>query len=166
MFGCNNCSYLNALDRISQSDYIPTEQDVLRTRVKTTGIVETHFTFKELHFKFVSLLFIFKNNFSNISNYFNVYVEYSEVLMQPSTNNHICEDILHVYLENKSFVRCVHNFGHAGMQCAENSKCHIFTFQNIKVYVSIYKKVSAFGGFAPKSMNQSINLYLNQVIKT
>ncbi|KAL3851769.1 hypothetical protein ACJMK2_015479 [Sinanodonta woodiana] len=43
--------YLNALDRISQSDYVPTEQDVLRTRVKTTGIVETHFTFKDLHFK-------------------------------------------------------------------------------------------------------------------
>ena len=44
-------SYLNALDRISQPGYIPTEQDVLRTRVKTTGIVETHFTFKDLHFK-------------------------------------------------------------------------------------------------------------------
>ncbi|XP_052086156.1 guanine nucleotide-binding protein G(i) subunit alpha [Mytilus californianus] len=43
--------YLNSLDRISQPSYIPTEQDVLRTRVKTTGIVETHFTFKDLHFK-------------------------------------------------------------------------------------------------------------------
>nr|AGJ70281.1 G protein subunit alpha i [Terebratalia transversa] len=43
--------YLNALERISLHDYIPTEQDVLRTRVKTTGIVETHFTFKDLHFK-------------------------------------------------------------------------------------------------------------------
>ncbi|CAN7977630.1 unnamed protein product, partial [Ixodes persulcatus] len=45
------CSYLNALDRISQASYTPTQQDVLRTRVKTTGIVETHFVFKELHFK-------------------------------------------------------------------------------------------------------------------
>ncbi|KAJ8259802.1 hypothetical protein GJAV_G00173610 [Gymnothorax javanicus] len=43
--------YLNDLDRISKPDYVPTQQDVLRTRVKTTGIVETHFTFKELHFK-------------------------------------------------------------------------------------------------------------------
>ncbi|XP_077385465.1 guanine nucleotide-binding protein G(i) subunit alpha-2-like isoform X1 [Festucalex cinctus] len=43
--------YLNDLERISKADYIPTQQDVLRTRVKTTGIVETHFTFKELHFK-------------------------------------------------------------------------------------------------------------------
>ncbi|XP_006260114.1 PREDICTED: guanine nucleotide-binding protein G(k) subunit alpha [Crocodylus porosus] len=43
--------YLNDLDRISQLTYIPTQQDVLRTRVKTTGIVETHFTFKDLYFK-------------------------------------------------------------------------------------------------------------------
>ena len=54
-YKCDTCSYLNALDRISQTDYVPTEQDVLRTRVKTTGNVETHFTFKDLHFKFVSL---------------------------------------------------------------------------------------------------------------
>uniref|UniRef100_A0A8C0HSL8 Guanine nucleotide-binding protein G(i) subunit alpha-2 n=1 Tax=Buteo japonicus TaxID=224669 RepID=A0A8C0HSL8_9AVES len=43
--------YLNDLERIARTDYIPTQQDVLRTRVKTTGIVETHFTFKDLHFK-------------------------------------------------------------------------------------------------------------------
>lgn len=48
---CPSLSYLNDLDRISQATYIPTQQDVLRTRVKTTGIVETHFTFKDLHFK-------------------------------------------------------------------------------------------------------------------
>lgn len=44
-------SYLNDLERIAKGEYIPTQQDVLRTRVKTTGIVETHFTFKDLHFK-------------------------------------------------------------------------------------------------------------------
>lgn len=44
-------SYLDSLDRIGASDYQPTEQDILRTRVKTTGIVETHFTFKNLHFR-------------------------------------------------------------------------------------------------------------------
>ncbi|XP_023210029.1 guanine nucleotide-binding protein G(i) subunit alpha-like isoform X2 [Centruroides sculpturatus] len=43
--------YLNSLDRISQPNYIPSQQDVLRTRIKTTGIVETLFTFKGLHFK-------------------------------------------------------------------------------------------------------------------
>lgn len=43
--------YLNALDRISRPGYVPTQQDVLRTRVKTTGIVETNFSFKNLNFK-------------------------------------------------------------------------------------------------------------------
>ncbi|XP_075252880.1 guanine nucleotide-binding protein G(o) subunit alpha-like [Convolutriloba macropyga] len=43
--------FLDDLDRIGEPDYLPTEQDVLRTRVKTTGIVETHFSFKNLNFK-------------------------------------------------------------------------------------------------------------------
>jgi guanine nucleotide-binding protein G(i) subunit alpha len=46
--------YLNALDRISSQNYIPTQQDVLRTRVKTTGIVETHFSYKQLHIKYLA----------------------------------------------------------------------------------------------------------------
>jgi hypothetical protein len=37
-------SYLNQLDRITDPDYLPNEQDVLRSRVKTTGIIETKFS--------------------------------------------------------------------------------------------------------------------------
>ena len=44
-------SYLDSLDRLTESKYVPTQQDVLRTRVKTTGIVEVHFNFKGLNFK-------------------------------------------------------------------------------------------------------------------
>ena len=51
-------SYLNSLDRIGESDYVPTEQDVLRTRVKTTGIVETHFSYKSISFKSVSVVLV------------------------------------------------------------------------------------------------------------
>ncbi|XP_035512427.1 guanine nucleotide-binding protein G(i) subunit alpha-like isoform X2 [Morone saxatilis] len=43
--------YLNDLDRICQPNYVPTQQDVLRTHIKTTGIVETHFTFNDLYFR-------------------------------------------------------------------------------------------------------------------
>lgn len=43
--------FLNALPRISCPDYIPTQEDVLRTRVKTTGIIETKFTYRGLLFK-------------------------------------------------------------------------------------------------------------------
>ncbi|XP_063043938.1 guanine nucleotide-binding protein G(o) subunit alpha-like [Engraulis encrasicolus] len=43
--------YLDSLQRIGSPEYLPTEQDILRTRVKTTGIVETHFSFKNLNFR-------------------------------------------------------------------------------------------------------------------
>lgn len=43
--------FLNALDRLCGKNYVPSQDDVLRTRVKTTGIVEIRFHFKELHFK-------------------------------------------------------------------------------------------------------------------
>lgn len=48
-----NFSFLDDLDRLGAKDYQPTEQDILRTRVKTTGIVEVHFSFKNLNFKWV-----------------------------------------------------------------------------------------------------------------
>uniref|UniRef100_A0A8D0G6C1 G protein subunit alpha transducin 2 n=1 Tax=Sphenodon punctatus TaxID=8508 RepID=A0A8D0G6C1_SPHPU len=43
--------YLNQLDRITAPDYLPNEQDVLRSRVKTTGIIETKFGVKDLNFR-------------------------------------------------------------------------------------------------------------------
>eukprot|EP00123_Amoebidium_parasiticum_P010834 comp20352_c0_seq1/m.25680 comp20352_c0_seq1/g.25680 ORF comp20352_c0_seq1/g.25680 comp20352_c0_seq1/m.25680 type:complete len:354 (-) comp20352_c0_seq1:393-1454(-) len=43
--------YFDAIDRISDPVYIPTEQDILHTRVKTTGIIETQFFYKDLHFR-------------------------------------------------------------------------------------------------------------------
>lgn len=46
-------SYLSEMDRICKPDYLPTEQDVLRSRVKTTGIIEENFSCKELHFRCV-----------------------------------------------------------------------------------------------------------------
>ena len=47
--------YLDALDRICETSYIPTEQDVLRTRVKTTGIIETSFEYKTLYFTLIDV---------------------------------------------------------------------------------------------------------------
>ncbi|XP_007088616.2 guanine nucleotide-binding protein G(t) subunit alpha-1 [Panthera tigris] len=43
--------YLSDLERLVTPGYVPTEQDVLRSRVKTTGIIETQFSFKDLHFR-------------------------------------------------------------------------------------------------------------------
>ena len=43
--------FLSQIDRVASSDYVPTQDDVLRTRVKTTGIVEIRFQLKDLKFK-------------------------------------------------------------------------------------------------------------------
>ena len=43
--------FLDQLYRIGSLDFLPNEQDILRTRVKTTGIVEINFSFKNLNFR-------------------------------------------------------------------------------------------------------------------
>lgn len=43
--------YFNAIDRMSPPGYLPTDQDILRSRVKTTGITETTFKVGELTYK-------------------------------------------------------------------------------------------------------------------
>lgn len=45
------CSFLDNLPRLSSPNYLPTEQDLLRTRIKTTGITEVHFELKGLTFR-------------------------------------------------------------------------------------------------------------------
>jgi len=43
--------YFNSLERMSTPGYMPTDQDILRSRVKTTGITETTFRVGELTYK-------------------------------------------------------------------------------------------------------------------
>lgn len=44
-------SYLNDMDRIAGSGYLPTQQDVLRVRVPTTGIIEYPFDLQSVIFR-------------------------------------------------------------------------------------------------------------------
>ena len=46
-------SYLTDIDRIKQHDYLPTQQDILRVRVPTTGIIEYPFDLEEIRFRYV-----------------------------------------------------------------------------------------------------------------
>src|SRR2546423_2739442 len=46
-----NGSYFDSIDRIAQPNYLPTDQDVLRSRVKTTGITETTFIIGDLTYR-------------------------------------------------------------------------------------------------------------------
>jgi hypothetical protein len=49
-------SYLGDLDRIAAASYLPTEQDVLRARAPTTGIIEYPFDLDTIIFRWVEPL--------------------------------------------------------------------------------------------------------------
>lgn len=44
-------SYFDAIQRVGQANYVPTDQDILRSRVKTTGITDATFKIGELTYK-------------------------------------------------------------------------------------------------------------------
>lgn len=47
--------YLSDIERIEKDDYLPTEQDILRARVPTTGIVEYQFKLDNIFFRMVDV---------------------------------------------------------------------------------------------------------------
>ncbi|KAK9763361.1 guanine nucleotide-binding protein subunit alpha [Basidiobolus ranarum] len=47
--------YFDSIERIAHPDYIPTDQDVLRSRVKTTGITETTFHVSDLTYRMLDV---------------------------------------------------------------------------------------------------------------
>ncbi|XP_031834163.1 G protein alpha q subunit isoform X7 [Nomia melanderi] len=46
--------YLMQIDRVAAPNYLPTEQDILRVRVPTTGIIEYPFDLAEIRFSYLS----------------------------------------------------------------------------------------------------------------
>jgi len=56
-FQLNDCCkyFIDAIDRIVAKDFIPTEQDILRARIQTTGIIETKFTVDGKEFTLVDV---------------------------------------------------------------------------------------------------------------
>jgi GTPase SAR1 family protein len=47
--------YFDNIERLAAADYVPSEQDVLRSRAKTTGIIETEFTLEKTKFRMVDV---------------------------------------------------------------------------------------------------------------
>uniref|UniRef100_A0A1I7XFB6 G-protein alpha subunit n=1 Tax=Heterorhabditis bacteriophora TaxID=37862 RepID=A0A1I7XFB6_HETBA len=43
--------FFEAIDRICSDDYVPTVQDILMTKVETTGVQEIQYTYKTIHFR-------------------------------------------------------------------------------------------------------------------
>ena len=52
MFDHFACSYFSHVDRISAIDYVPSNQDILRTRQKTSGVLETNFEFNDYKYRY------------------------------------------------------------------------------------------------------------------
>ena len=47
--------FFDQIDRIGASDYVPTIEDILKCRVKTTGIVEIKFEMEDLKFRLLDV---------------------------------------------------------------------------------------------------------------
>lgn len=55
----NQFSYLMEIDRVAAINYLPTEQDILRVRVPTTGIIEYPFDLEEIRFRLAIMKFFY-----------------------------------------------------------------------------------------------------------
>lgn len=51
----NLFSYFTEMERLLDPGYVPIEQDVLRSRVQTTGIIETSFRVNKLIYRYAAL---------------------------------------------------------------------------------------------------------------
>jgi len=47
--------YLNDIKRISEEGYVPTDEDIIRSRIKTTGVIETKFEIEGVKFNLLDV---------------------------------------------------------------------------------------------------------------
>ncbi|XP_075899792.1 guanine nucleotide-binding protein subunit alpha-14-like [Nelusetta ayraudi] len=93
--------YLSDLERISAASYIPSQQDILRVRVATTGIVEYPFDLQNVVFRMVDVggqrserrkwIHCFENITSVI--YLAAISEYDQVLFENENDNRLQESL-------------------------------------------------------------------------
>ena len=97
---------MERLDRIAQNNYLPDQQDVLRSRVRTTGIVEYSFEIDKQNFKMYDVggqrnerkkwIHCFENVTAVI--FVGVLSEYDQVLFEDETMNRM-EETLNLFDE-------------------------------------------------------------------
>ncbi|KAM3717167.1 Guanine nucleotide-binding protein alpha-3 subunit [Dirofilaria immitis] len=93
--------FFDSIDRIAAVDYKPSEQDILLTRVKTTGIVEVDFVIKNVRFRIFDVggqrserkkwIHCFEDVHAII--YVAAISEYAEVLFEDNTTNRMLESM-------------------------------------------------------------------------
>lgn len=91
--------YFDTITRLSKDDYVPDEQDVLRSRVRTTGIVQSDFTIKTVKFSMFDVGGQRNERRKWIHCFDNVHAvvfvaalsEFDQVLYEDETQNRMCE---------------------------------------------------------------------------
>ncbi|CAD5223772.1 unnamed protein product [Bursaphelenchus okinawaensis] len=93
--------FLDNLDRLANPNYVPNEQDILLTRIKTTGIVEVQFNIKNVEFRVFDVggqrserkkwIHCFEN--VNAVIFVCAVSEYDEVLFEDESTNRIIESM-------------------------------------------------------------------------
>merc|ERR1712241_1457559 len=98
--------YLSDIDRIAEPNYLPTQQDILRVRVPTTGIIEYPFDLEEIRFRMVDVggqrserrkwIHCFENVTSIIC--LVALSEYDQILFESENENRLEEKIMYSHL--------------------------------------------------------------------
>merc|ERR1712241_5119 len=98
--------YLSDIDRIALPDYLPSQQDILRVRVPTTGIIEYPFDLEEIRFRMVDVggqrserrkwIHCFENVTSII--FLVALSEYDQILFESENENRMEEKIMYSHL--------------------------------------------------------------------
>ena len=91
--------YFDSITRLSKDDFVPDEQDVLRSRVRTTGIVQSDFTIKQVKFSMFDVGGQRNERRKWIHCFDNVHAvvfvaalsEFDQVLYEDETQNRMCE---------------------------------------------------------------------------
>ncbi len=91
------CSYFNDIDRLFAKDYLPTDQDILRARLRTTGISETIFETGNLTYR----MFDVGGQRSERKKWIHVFDNVQVVLFLVAISGYD-----HVLVEDRNGVRC------------------------------------------------------------
>eukprot|EP00053_Salpingoeca_punica_P001783 m.34884 g.34884 ORF g.34884 m.34884 type:complete len:356 (-) comp11213_c0_seq2:68-1135(-) len=93
--------FLDALDRVTKDDYLPTDQDILRSRQQTTAIVEYLFELKSVRFRTIDIggqrsqRSKWIHSFENVQSLIFVIAisEYDQTLFESRTTNRLREAV-------------------------------------------------------------------------
>ncbi|MGH0188447.1 UNVERIFIED_CONTAM: hypothetical protein FKN15_029484 [Acipenser sinensis] len=122
--------YLSDLDRIAEPSYLPTQQDVLRVRIPTTGIIEYPFDLQSIIFRMVDVggqrserrkwIHCFENVTSIM--FLVALSEYDQVLVESDNEVRYRARLLQIWVVRRDGLQCGEWVG-MGRHCCRSGSC-------------------------------------------